>query len=444
VPISLDRAPRGRIAHGDGGEYRLRVPPSARSFFQIGEIRALIGARMAGGITFAALATIVGLQVYELTKNPLALGWLGLVEAIPAVGLSLFGGHLADRRDRRSIVLICTAALLACTLALAYISLPESGLGLLAILAVIFLSGVAGGILQPATSAFEAQVVPLEFAAKGASALSSVSLAGMIAGPALAGVAYAVLGITVTYVLTAALVGVELACLAVIGRKPLPPPTVGESLRESIAVGIRYVVRSQAMLGAMALDLFAVLFGGAVALLPIFATDILHVGPIGLGIMRTAPSVGALVVMLAATRRPPMRRAGPALLISVAGFGLSILVFALSTNFYLSVIALFFSGLTDGVSVIIRSVIMRVMSPEALRGRIASVNWIFIGASNQVGAFESGFAASLFGTVPSVVGGAIVTLFVVAFVALRAPGLRRLNLARHIELSLAPELAEAG
>jgi MFS family permease len=411
---------------------------------KIPEVRALVGARLASGLALSAVVTIVGLQVYELTSSALSLGLLGLVEAIPALTLSLYGGHLADRRDRRSIVLVATGALVASALALAWISRPESGLGLAAILAVIFVTGVAAGLLRPAQSAFEAQVVPLQYAATGASWLSTVSQTGNIVGPVLGGVSYALFGVTATYVLIGVLLAVEISCYALIARKPMPPPILGESIRESVTVGVRHVLRSEALIGSMALDLFAVLFGGAIALLPIFATDILHVGPIGLGLLRTAPSVGALMVMLAATRRPPMRRAGPALLLSVAGFGISIIVFALSTNFFLSFIALFFSGLTDGISMIIRSVILRVMSPEHLRGRIASVNWIFIGASNEVGAFESGVAASLFGTVPSVVAGGVVTLLVVAFVALRAPGLRRLNLERHIAMGATPEVPETG
>jgi MFS family permease len=178
----------------------------------------------------------------------------------------------------------------------------------------------------------------------------------------------------------------------------------------------------------MALDLFAVFFGGAIALLPIFASDILQVGPVGLGLLRTAPSIGALGVMLIATRRPPSQHAGRTLLICVAGFGLSMIVFGLSTSFVLSMAALFFSGVTDGISVVIRSTILRVLSPDRLRGRVASVNWVFIGASNEIGAFESGVAARLFGTVPSVVGGGILTLAVVGGVALMAPTLRRLDL----------------
>ncbi|MFL5716805.1 MAG: MFS transporter, partial [Chloroflexota bacterium] len=204
----------------------------------------------------------------------------------------------------------------------------------------------------------------------------------------------------------------------------------GESMMQSLSGGVRYVSRTPALIGSMALDLFAVFFGGAIALLPVFATDILHVGPAGLGILRTAPSLGALGVMLIATRRPPSRHAGRTLLISVAGFGVSMIVFGLSTTFILSWIALFFSGVTDGLSMVIRNTILRVLSPERIRGRVASVNWVFIGASNELGAFESGIAASVFGTVPAVVGGGFITLIVVGAVAVTVPTLRRLDIGR--------------
>jgi MFS family permease len=279
------------------------VPSGVRepgaSVLQLREVRAYLGARLSSGLAGSALATVVGFQVYVLTGNPLALGLLGLVEAIPAISLSLFGGHLADRRDRRSIVLVTTAALVACGLALAAIAFEagDPGTEFAAILAVIFVTGVSSGFSRPALSAFEAQVIPLEFAATGASWSSSISQVGAIAGPALGGIAAAVVGVADTYIIIAALFAIEMGSIALIARKPMPAPTEGEDIRESLTVGVRYVLSRQELVGSMALDLFAVLFGGAVALLPIFATDILHVGPAGLGVMRTAPSVGALLVI---------------------------------------------------------------------------------------------------------------------------------------------------
>jgi MFS family permease len=212
----------------------------------------------------------------------------------------------------------------------------------------------------------------------------------------------------------------------------MPEPEQGESLAHSLAGGVRYVVGHRVLLGSMALDLFAVFFGGAIALLPVFAADILGVGPLGLGLLRTAPSVGALLSMLATTRVPPRRHAGSLLLGFVALFGVSMVVFGLSTSFLLSLAALFVAGLADGVSVVIRLVILRVESPEVLRGRIASVNHLFIGASNELGAFESGVAATLLGVVPSVVAGGVVTMLVVGLVAALVPELRQLDLGRRL------------
>jgi MFS family permease len=378
--------------------------------------------------------TAVGFQVYELTRDPLALGLLGLVEAIPALSLALFGGHVADRRDRRSIILATGALLVVGALALAAIStdVPRFG-GLAAILGVVFLFGVAAGFERPALSAFEAQVIPVEHAVRGASWASGVWTAGAIAGPPLGGIAIALVGLPVTYGAIAVVLVASVSCVSRIARKPTPEPEPGEGVVSSLAGGVRFVLRSQPLLGSMALDLFAVLFGGAVALLPVFASDILHVGPVGLGVLRIAPSVGALLAFVVAARYPPVRHAGRTLIGCVAAFGVSMLVFGLSTSFALSLAALFVAGLVDGVSVVIRGAIVRLFSPEAMRGRIASVNWIFIGASNELGAFESGIAARVLGTVPSVVVGSLATLGVVALVVVLAPELRRLDLGGYLQ-----------
>jgi MFS family permease len=393
------------------------------------DFRALLGARLTNSLATSALATVVGFQVYAITGDPLALGWLGLVEAIPALSLVLFGGHVADRRDRRTIILVTSAVVTASACALALLSL-DPALTLVPILAVIFVTGLASGFERPALTAFEAQVIPLEQAVQGVSYQSSVSLTGSILGPVIGGIAVAIIGLVGSYGLIGGLLAISTVCLFVIPKKPMPEVVVGESMMQSLSGGVRYVSRTPALIGSMALDLFAVFFGGAIALLPVFATDILHVGPAGLGILRTAPSLGALGVMLIATRRPPSRHAGRTLLISVAGFGVSMIVFGLSTTFIVSWVALFFSGVTDGLSMVIRNTILRVLSPERIRGRVASVNWVFIGASNELGAFESGIAASVFGTVPAVVGGGFITLIVVTAVAITVPTLRHLDIGR--------------
>jgi MFS family permease len=398
-----------------------------RSLLVLREFRALIGARSTNALAVSALATVVAFQTYDLTRDPLSLGWLGLVEAIPALSLVLFGGHLADRQDRRTIVVIASSIVTLCAIALAILS-AGGGITLVGILVVIFATGVASGFERPALTALEAQVVPRAEAARGVSYLSSVSQGGAIIGPAAGGIAIAVVGIPATYGAIAVLLVISTVCLTLISRKPVPDRIEGEPMLQSLLGGIRYVARTPALVGSMALDLFAVFFGGAIALLPIFATDILHVGAVGLGVLRTAPSVGALLVMLIATRRPPSRHAGRMLLVCVAGFGVSMIVFGASTIFAVSLVALFFAGVTDGVSMIIRNTILRVLSPDRIRGRVASVNWVFIGASNELGAFESGVAARLFGTVPSVVGGGILTLAVVGATAWLVPSLRSLDI----------------
>lgn len=396
------------------------------------EFRALLAARGLAALAMSAIATVVAFQTYEVTGDPLALGVLGLVEAIPALGLMLIGGHVADRRDRRSIVIVTGSLLAIGALVLAAMSLSGDGISFAGILAVIFLIGVAAGFERPALVAFETQVIPVEHATRGTSLTGSAWTAAAIIGPAAGGLAVAFVGIPVTYLVIAALLGISVLLVMRIERKPMPERETDEGIAKSLAGGVGYVARHQVLLSAMALDLFAVFFGGAMAMLPIFATDILHVGPVGLGLLRTMPSAGALISMLATTRFPPKKHAGRILIVCVGFFGVSMVVFGLSTSFVLSLLALFAAGLVDGVSVVIRLVILRVESPEALRGRIASVNHVFIGASNELGAFESGVAATLLGVVPSVVLGGVVTLVVVGGVAVLAPQLRRLDLGRRL------------
>lgn len=415
------------------------MPDDPRPLLRRPEFRFLLGARLTYAVAASALATVVAFQTYDLTHDPLSLGWLGLAEGIPALALALFGGHVADRRDRRSIVLLSGITVTICAALLGLLALTGA-FGLLGILVVIAITGIASGFERPALSAFEAQIIPRAEAVRGASYASSVSQAGVIGGPAIGGLAVAIIGMPETYAAITVLLVASTICVAFIARKPMPARSDDdESMIQSVLAGVRFVRRSPVLLGSMSLDLFAVFFGGAIALLPIFATDILHVGPAGLGLLRTAPSIGALAVMLVATRRPPSRTAGPMLLVCVAGFGVSMLVFGLSTTFWLSMVALFFSGVTDGVSMIIRSAIGRIFTPDSLRGRVSSVNWVFIGASNELGAFESGFVARLIGAVPSVIAGALVTLGVVGLVAAAVPELRRLNLDR-----ASPVEAEAG
>ncbi len=375
-----------------------------------------------------AVALTVAYQLYELTKNPLTLGLLGLVEAIPALSLALFGGVVADRNDRRRILLMTISVEVLCALGFALYAPHAPGSGIWPLLALIFTLGLARGFSDPALPAFQAQVVPRELLLRAAAWRSSAGQAAAIAGPALGGVLYAAIGPGGAYSVAMTLLLVSLGCIFYVKPKPVPAFNAGEPFAQSIKAGLAFVLQRQVLVGSMALDLFSVLFGGAVALLPIFASDILKVGPTGLGVLVAAPSIGALAVMLYATKHPPGKGAGRTLLIVIAGFGLSIIVFGLSRNFYLSVAALIATGLFDGVSMVIRSATLQLKAPDHMRGRVNAVSGMFIGASNELGAFESGVAAKLLGTARSVWLGGIVTLIVVGVTAYLAPELRAMDL----------------
>jgi MFS family permease len=395
---------------------------------RVGEIRLMLLASGCAGLANRALAVVVGYQVYALTKSPLMLGILGLVEAIPAISLSLYGGHVADRTDRRAIIMATRTVSFACAVGFALISLDSQAASVLALFALVFAAGIARGFHDPAGIAFEAQVVPQHLTLNASSWYSTVWQGTAILGPALGGIAYDLAGPVATYAGMAALHAGSVLAIAGIARKPRPVPPAGESIFRSIAIGVRFVFASQVLVCSMALDLFAVLFGGAVALIPVFAAEILKIGASGVGLLSAAPAAGGILVMLWSTRHPPIRHAGRNLLIAVVGFGVSIIVFALSENFFLSMLALAASGACDGISVVIRRAILRLHSPEQMRGRIAAVNMIFISASNEIGAFESGIAAAALGTVRAVWLGGVVTILIALGAAAFAPKLRRLHL----------------
>jgi len=398
------------------------------------DIRFFIGA--VGFFTLAsrALAVVIGFQIYQITHSVLALGWLGLVEAVPAVSLVLVGGYVADHFSRRRILLITRAASVVCGLSLAALSLGHQASSLLGLYAVIFLAGVARGFADPANSAFEAQVVPKNLVVSASSLIGSAWVSCSVIGPAIIGFVFDANGAAMSYVVISAGFVLSWICTLCIAPKHQPMPQHKEPLLKSIRLGWRFVFGNQALLGAMSLDLFAVLFGGAIALLPVYANDILHVGAKGLGLLNAAPSLGAMIIMLfSATHRTPklIVRAGRNLLWTVAGFGISILIFAFSKNFWLSMGALFFSGLFDGVSMVIRRSMVRLLSPDEMRGRIAAVSWVFIASSNELGAFESGMVAAWIGTIPCVAAGGLVTLGVVGLAAAFAPHLRHLRFDPH-------------
>ncbi|HEV2971900.1 MAG TPA: MFS transporter [Pirellulales bacterium] len=405
---------------------------SALAPFQWPDFRRLFAATACATFASRALAVVLGYRVYALTNSTLALGGLGLVEAIPSISLALYGGHIADRRDRRSILRLTLAALAVCAIGLAVLEQIDAGrVQLFFLYAVVFIAGIARGFAEPAAGALEPQLVPRDLLINSSTLMATCWLIGAIIGPLAAGVAFATLGAAWTFVGIALLYLLAWLSILRIRPRPIPAAPPGESVWESVATGVRYVFGDQVLFGSMSLDLFAVLFGGVIALLPVFAHDILFVGPIGLGVLNAAPTTGALLTMLWATRHPPVKHAGRNLFLAVAAFGVTMIVFALSKSMALSVAMLFLSGVFDGVSVIIRRSIVRLLSPEHLRGRIAAVNMIFVGSSNEFGALESGVAATLLGTVPSVWAGGVVTLLIVATAAALAPKLRRLSLDPH-------------
>ena len=374
--------------------------------------------------------TIVGWQVYELTHDTLALGLIGLAEALPYIAASLFAGHVADRYDRRYVALAALTVVLLSAVALLILPslLSTSPGGLVrAIFAVIAISGFARSFLIPARQTLGAEIVPRELFANSVTWRSGAWQLAAVLGPALGGGLYALGGIRLAYSVDAALVVVGMLALTMVRRTPHRPSSSGESIATSLAAGVRFVFGERIVLGALSLDLFSVLFGGATALLPVYAAEILHVGPQGLGLLRSAPSIGAVITSAILMHAKPFQHTGRVLLQAVAIFGLTIIVFGLSTSVWVAVTALAVGGAADMVSVFIRSTLLTTRTPPEMLGRVMSVNGIFVGSSNEIGAFESGLTARWFGAVPSVVLGGAMTLVVVAVTAWRNATLRSLG-----------------
>jgi len=398
---------------------------------KIRDFRVFISARFCITLAIQIQAVVVGWQVYELTKDPLSLGLIGLAEAIPSITVSLYAGHVADIMSRKRIILATVATLVCCSVALLYFTTdPGSAIlnyGVAPIYAVIFISGIARGFITPAIFSFLPQLVPRELYQNAITWNSTLWEMASIGGPPVGGLIYGFYGITAAYSVDAVLMTLGLLLAASVGNRPLPEATEEQGMVEKIKAGLQFVFRNKIILGAITLDLFAVLFGGAVALLPIFADEVLGVGKIGLGFLRSAPGVGALITAMYLTYHPIRRSMGNILLLSVGGFGICMVLFALSTNFWLSMGVLAMSGACDSVSVIIRGTLLQTLTPENMKGRVSAVNNIFIGSSNEIGAFESGVTARLFGVIPSVVIGGVMTVVVVATTALKAPELRKLQ-----------------
>lgn len=405
------------------------------------DFRAYIGMRFFFTFAYQMQTVVIGFYIYQLTKSAFALGMLGLCEAIPAVGIALYGGYIADKSEKRKMLLLIYSGVLISSIVMGVVTLTSmqpyihAGWIVPIIYVMIFFNGVGRAFYGPATFTVYAHSIPKELYPNGSTWSSSSWQIASILGPATGGLIYGfadkfipgLSGITATFIVIIFMMVVSLILVYFLKKYPAvykPKENIWKSLSE----GIHFVFRNKMMLGAMSLDLFSVFFGGVVALLPVFANEILKVGPEGLGLMRAVGSLGAVLTMLAMSRFSPMNRPWRNLLIAVTGFGASIICFGLSRSFYLSLFFLFTEGAFDSVSVIIRSTIMQLLTPDQMRGRVSAVNSMFIGSSNELGDFESGTAASILGTVPAVLFGGCVTLTVVTITYFKTKNLIPLSL----------------
>ncbi len=400
------------------------------TWFVIARFLFIAGLRMA--------PVLLGWKLYEVTGSKLSLGILGLSEVIPAVLLALPAGVTVDKSNKHKLISICMALYFLLMIALlvvtsGWFTTEISSLGKISVRKIIewliytlvFCTGVIRAFSSPAINAFLAQLVPQESLVRAISVNSMTWLIAAVTGPALAGLLLGYTNITIAFSITCIAILISVILFQLIKAKPISWQAGKTKTWDGVKEGLNFVFHQKALLSAISLDMFAVLFGGAVALLPVFAKDILHTGPQGLGWLMAATYLGNFVAIAWLTRRPLKNKQGTTLLYMVAGFGVCILIFALSKNFWLSFAALFVSGLFDGVSVIIRGTIVQLFVPDEMRGRVSSVNSIFVNSSNELGQFESGVAASIMGTVPSVVFGGCMTLLVTIVTWIKAPTLRK-------------------
>lgn len=382
---------------------------------------------------------VIEWEVYSITKNPLSLGIIGLMEVIPAVSLALFAGHIVDQKEKRSLLFKCLLGFSVISIGLFLLTWPrftqfiDTNYTLYFIYFLVFLGGIVRAFLGPTIFSLFALIIPKKVYPNAATWSSSVWQMGAVVGPAAGGFTINLIGVHWSMCVIFGFSLFALICLSQIKRKPILNTKIGEPILQSLKEGIQFVKNSKAVLGALSLDMIAVLFGGAVALLPVYAQDILEVGPEGFGVLRAAPAVGALITMFTSAYFPLYKNAGIKLLGAIFGFGICIVIFGISTTFWLSVAALFMSGVTDGISMIIRQTILQLKTPDAMRGRVASVNSMFVGSSNELGAFESGLTAKLMGTVTAVVFGGSMTLITVLITGIISPKFRKLDLRKDLE-----------
>jgi MFS family permease len=401
----------------------LRLPEFR--FFLAGRFIFIMGLRMTG--------TVLGWWVYQLTNSPFTLGLVGLAEVIPALTLALYAGHYIDQHEKRKVLLNCVLLYILCIGLFVWLSHPLMEKNLSPhLLSVIILSIIAGtGAIRsfsgPTFSSLIAQIVPKDILPAAASISSATWLIASITGHATAGFLIAWIGTHQTFWVILACVALGFLLLFRLKHKPVLLKQVPRNTWHSVQEGLQYVFKTKELLGAMSLDLFAVLFGGAVAMVPVFAKDILFIGPIGFGWLNAATDIGSILTVTYLTIRPLRHQQGRKLFFAVAGYGACIIIFALSNVFWLSFLALLISGVMDGVSVIVRSTILQLKTPDHLRGRVMSVSSMFINSSNELGQFESGLAAKLMGVVPSVIFGGCMTLLVVVTTWFKAPSLRKME-----------------
>lgn len=407
----------------DNAPFKVFKIPEFRNFI-LGRFVFIMGLRMMG--------TLLIWWMYELTHDPFNIGMIGLAEAVPAVLLALYAGYVVDKSDKRKLLLQCVFLFAICASILLATSSSwfqhsfQTRVTVILIYTVIFFTGVIRSFSGPTFSSIIASIVPREMLIN-ASQLSSTSwLIASITGHAVAGFLIAWLNVTGTFVVVVSLIFLGLSFLFRLKSKP-PGITGEKKTLEAVSEGLNFVFKTKDVLAAISLDLFAVLFGGAVALVPVYAKDILHVGPIGFGWLNAATDIGSIIMVAALTIFPMKKKQGIKLLLAVAGFGACIIVFGLSKWYWLSFAALLFSGVLDGLSVVVRGNIMQLKTPDELRGRVMSVNSMFINSSNEIGQFESGVAAKLMGNVPSVVFGGCMTILVVIITWIKAPSLKKLE-----------------
>jgi MFS family permease len=382
---------------------------------------------------------IIEWQVYSLTKNPLSLGIIGLMEVIPAISMALFAGHIVDQKEKKGLLFKCILAFSVISFGMFLLTRPwiisgfETNTILYGIYFLVFLGGLVRAFLGPTIFSLLSLIVPKKAYPNAATWSSSVWQIGAVVGPAIAGFSITWIGVhwSMCFILVCSIFA--LLILTQIATKPILNPKIGEPIMQSLKEGVKFVYTNKTIFGALTLDMVAVLFGGAVALLPIYAQDILKVGPEGFGVLRAAPAVGALLTMFVSAHLPFYKNAGIKLLAAIFAFGVCTIVFGISTIFWLSVLALFLSGVADGISVVIRQTILQLKTPDSMRGRVAAVNSIFVGSSNELGAFESGLTAKLMGTVTAVVFGGSMTLLVVIFTGIKLPSFRNLDLQKDLD-----------